>query len=260
MQALLYIWPQINKDERFAVLTTNVLQRIFHVNCGDGTGTAFAIDYDSRQYLVTAAHILDGFEQTGIQIYHEQQWKNLNCKVVGRGNYIAGQDNGEPDVAVLATNRQIAPVHPMPASAAHIVLGQTIYFAGFPYGRMQNVQRELNRDFPLPLVKSGILSSVGFGDGVLLLDGHNNPGFSGGPVVFVPNGQQPNRDTQFNVAGIVSAYPAPSEPVYNAEGKEIGYIRNNPGIVIAYSIQRAIEYIEANPIGFELPQTEVRKT
>ena len=236
------------------MLTANVLQRIFHVTCGEGTGTTFAIDHNGRQYLVTAAHVLDGFEQTGIQIYHEQQWKNLNCEIVGRGNYCADQDNGEPDVAVLATNLQIAPVHPLLASSALMVLGQTIYFAGFPYGQMQNVQRELNRDFPLPLVKSGILSSIDLGDGVMLLDGHNNPGFSGGPVVFVPNGQLPNRNTQFSVAGIVSAYPAPSEPVYNSEGEEIGYIRNNPGIVVAYSIQRAIEYIDANPIGFELPQ------
>ena len=36
------------------MITTNVLKRTFDVSFGNSTGTAFSIDKDSGQYLVTA--------------------------------------------------------------------------------------------------------------------------------------------------------------------------------------------------------------
>ncbi len=136
---------------------------------------------------------------------------------------------------------------------AGITLGQTVFFLGFPYGYHQTVGFEFNRDFPFPLVKSGVLSAVLFDENepVILLDGHNNPGFSGGPVIYVPPGMP---EDQFNIAGIVSAYPTYREAVFDESGSETGsYIENNPGIVIATAIKCAVSLIEENPAGFELP-------
>lgn len=71
------------------------------------------------------------------------------------------------------------------AESANIFYGQDIYFLGFPYGLQSDVG-ELNSNLPMPLVKKGIVSSFLFENPrkVLLLDGHNNPGFSGGPVIY----------------------------------------------------------------------------
>ena len=60
------------------MITTNVLSRVFHIAWGDSTGTAFAIDHASKQYLVTARHVVKGIDSgDSIRVFHEEQWKNL---------------------------------------------------------------------------------------------------------------------------------------------------------------------------------------
>ena len=57
------------------------------------------------------------------------------------------------------------------------------------------------------------------------IDAHVNEGFSGGPLVFVPNGRPPSSHDKFKVAGVVANLSYP---------------------------KHAIEMIEQNPIGFPL--------
>jgi hypothetical protein len=76
------------------------------------------------------------------------------------------------------------------------------------------------------------------------LDGHNNRGFSGGPVVFKEPGSQ-----LFKVAAIVSGYRYSEEPIYQGDDPlQLSY-RENTGIVLAYGIQHAVELARGNPIG-----------
>jgi hypothetical protein len=42
----------------FAQVTGNVLTRVFEMRFGGLTGTTFVIDYDDRQYFVTANHMV----------------------------------------------------------------------------------------------------------------------------------------------------------------------------------------------------------
>jgi hypothetical protein len=111
---------------------------------------------------------------------------------------------------------------------------------------------ELNRHFPLPLVKKGALSAVYFGpDKHLLIDGHNNPGFSGGPVVF----SQPNKvPPKYKVAGVISAYRYEWDSVFLEDQETSLRFKYNTGIVIAQDIAHVISIIESNPIGFSLPK------
>ena len=68
------------------MITTNAIQRTFHIKRGDASGTAFAIDRASRQYLVTARHVVDGITSGDtIAVFHENQWKNVTVDVVGIG-------------------------------------------------------------------------------------------------------------------------------------------------------------------------------
>ena len=109
-------------------------------------------------------------------------------------------------------------------------------------------------------MKAGIVSAITFEDPrSIYIDGHANKGFSGGPVVFVRGGDPQNN---YRVAGVVSHYPTPiMEPIRNrhgniildAEGHPIAYFAENPGFIVAHHISYAMEMIDSNPIGYELP-------
>ena len=234
------------------MITTNVLSRVFHIKWRDSTGTAFAIDHASKQYLVTARHVVKGIDSgDSIRVFHEEQWKHLAVDVVGIGD-------GDADVAVLSCPIRISPSLDLTASQAKLIYGQQVFFLGYPY-RMDSGGEKINRGLPLPFVKSGIVSAFEFGDvSKIYLDAHVNPGFSGGPVVFAPMG---GSATDLRVAGVVAHYPTPLQPVVDQnrntitdpEGKPAGlYVQENPGILVAIGIRHVIELIEANPIGFPL--------
>ena len=108
----------------------------------------------------------------------------------------------------------------------------------------------MNRLFPLPLVKKGIVSAIVKNENmsIVLIDGHNNPGFSGGPVVFdVP-------DKGLHIAGVISSYRYDYQEVIDDEGKRTRYrAMSNTGIVLAHNIKHAIDAIEQNPNGMPLP-------
>ena len=237
------------------MITSNVIHRTFHVRYGGGTGTAFAIDHGDKQYLVTARHVVPDITTGGtIDIFHEKQWKHIAVTVVGIGA-------GKRDIAVLACPIRLAPPHPFEASSAGLVYGQQVYFLGFPFGWDSGAE-DINRNFPMPFVKAGVLSALTFEEpSRMYIDAHGNTGFSGGPVVFrtmTPAGGD------FSVAGVVSQAPRPvltpvvdklGEPV-RANGAAIAYLAENQGLVLAYAIRHATDMIESNPIGFDLPRDE----
>lgn len=235
------------------MITTNVIQRTFHIRFRDSTGTAFAIDRDNKQYLVTARHVVENITSgDSVLIFHERQWKDTSVDIVGTGA-------GETDVAVLACPVRLAPSHPLESSSAGLIYGQPVYFLGFPFG-WDGGGEQINRDFPMPFVKAGIVSSITFGDpSRIYVDGHNNKGFSGGPLVFLPNGRE---GTEFRVAGVVANYPTPiveavvdrnGRPLLDANNQPIAYFKENQGLVVAFNIRHATDLIDANPVGFHLP-------
>lgn len=115
-----------------------------------------------------------------------------------------------------------------------------------------------DHEFPPPFVKAGILSGAFDDFSHLVIDGHGNKGFSGGPVVFQPDGHLTN---ELRISGVVSRLPTtPPNPVFRKKGciiphvdkVPLGYVQDNPGFVVAVTINHAIELIDTNPIGFPL--------
>lgn len=225
------------------MITINVIQRIFQIRYNNATGTCFSIDHNNRQYIVTAKHVIDGL-QTGstIEIFHDNDWRSLIVNLVGH--------HTTQDVSVFALNQFIA-AHSMQASSNQLAYSQDVYFLGFPFGLQDVNNAPLNRQFPIPLVKKAIVSAIinDAGGNYMLLDGHNNPGFSGGPVVF-----KRGAENTFNVAGIISGYRVNHEPILVNNNPQNDIIhRANTGIIIAPMIENAVELIDSNPIGFEIP-------
>lgn len=224
------------------MITSNVLSRTFHIKNGQSIGTCFTVDYENKQYFVTAKHVIQNITLDGnIEIFHGGKWLQGLATITGH--------SAVSDISVFALNYVIGG-HPLPPTSGGIIYGQDLYFLGFPYGLKAEIG-ELNRDFPLPLVKKGILSAI-MGDNpsgrYFLIDGHNNPGFSGGPVVF----KSPN-ENEFKVGGVISGYRYEFESAYLNQSPTQIQIRTNTGIIIAYAIENALDIIKQNPNGKELP-------
>jgi len=234
------------------MMTTNVIQRTFFLKVPNGYGTCFAVDVEGRQYFITAKHVARGLRESDtVQVFHESQWKELGVR-------LAGLTEDPVDVAVLVPSYKLIWGSKLEPSSTGMVFGQDVYFLGFPYGLRCEVG-DLNRGFPVPFVKKAILSAFGNKDtGEFYLDGHNNPGFSGGPVVFERPGKiRPQISGQivaleYQVAGVVSAYRFHPEPIYKGETDTSLRYRANTGIVMCYNINKALEIIRSNPIGLSL--------
>ena len=127
--------------------------------------------------------------------------------------------------------------------------GQDVYFVGYPYGQFADFG-ELNWNYPLPFIKKGIVSCVEQepdGTKRVYLDAHNNPGFSGGPVVF-----KESNSNSFKIASVISGYRYVNEPIYQNDQPIPFTFRYNTGIILSFSIQHAVEIAKSNPIGPEI--------
>ena len=127
-----------------------------------------------------------------------------------------------------------------------MTLAQDVYFLGFPFGMSTDIG-DLNLNFPLPFVKKAILSAFGKDEGLVLLDGHNNPGFSGGPVVA---GGSAVDGSGVGIIGVISGYRADRQAVRDSSKNEGPYTYDmNTGIIHVWSGCRVNQLIQNNPIG-----------
>ena len=89
--------------------------------------------------------------------------------------------------------------------------------------------------------------------GLFILDGINNVGFSGGPAVFQ---SEENRSNDFQVFGVVRGSLRQKVKIKRND-KEIDDLtgEENTGLIHCPSIMRAVDMIEAKPIGFEISRS-----
>lgn len=175
-----------------------------------------------------------------IEIFHDNKWVSSPYRLI----------QVEPeavDIAVLALDQQLGAVLPVTLGMKGAFLSEAVFFVGFPYG--SSIEGGVvNSGYPLPLVKHGIIAAFFNQEGrPFIIDGINNPGFSGGPVVIAPNPQNPN------IIGVVSGYRASVEPVFQQGQKNPNLsVQTNTGLLIAFEIDYAVKAIQKNPIGYFL--------
>jgi len=228
-----------------------VVTRTHRIMVPDGrTGTAFMLDIDKRQYVITARHLLN----KGIspfRIFFGNAWQSVDVGLVGHCE-------DDIDISVLHSNHNIPKLFDPDVRnlgiETDLKLGEEIRFFGFPHGLSTFLSSGRNQ---VALIKQGIISgffgdSLGSGTESFIIDGHNNPGFSGGPVVSIRKGI-------FKVAGVISSYRINYQDVYGvrADGKVdkdmvVGYLPENTGITFAYNIKPALDIISKNPVGLSL--------
>lgn len=250
-------------------VTGNVLSRVFQIKVGGYTGTAFVVDYQGSHYFVTAQHMVAPVgDEAKIDLRaaedskwrSDSDWHTFNFKVLHGTSPCA-------DVAVLV------PLEPKSIDAAPLpsdydyAMGQEAYFLGYPFGLFTDFG---GKPFSIPIIKHAYVSAtVGCGaiypgqsnkDQLILLDGINNHGFSGGPVV-APNAYALlGALREQSVVGVISAYKYEDLPI-SIDGK------NNPresgsansGIIIAIPISQALSLIKTYKAALD-EQAPPRKT
>lgn len=251
-----------------AQLPSNVFRRVLMIQAGESAGTGFTIDVDGRQYLITAKHVVSSLKpEDTILVRKGDDWDRVTVKIFRCDDPI--------DIAVLVPPSQLTVSFPLEPTMTGLRYGQDMYFAGFPYGLLFMDGKNVNGLYPIPFLKKAIMSASTNVNGakVIFLDGHNNPGFSGGPIVYR---DLDRRDFVYKVAGVVSAYRPELIPVVTPEEIEPGedttreeewrivrlksghlvrlkdtdqMVPTNSGIVIGYSITHAVELIRKHPIG-----------
>jgi hypothetical protein len=142
------------------------------------------------------------------------------------------------DVAVFSAANFGTTTRLPPRPDAAVFLGQEVKFLGFPHG--------LGNTYPLeewiaPLVRTAFFSGAVMVEGleIEVLDGFNNPGFSGGPAYAL------HEDGEPSVIALISGYR--SERIahsrlyrLNSEGQEEAvpdlYTKPNSGMINAISV------------------------
>ena len=76
------------------------------------------MEVEGKQYLATAKHVVPDPSEIP-KILHEETWKDLPVNGIHH-------HSGEPDIAVITLNQQIAPGHPVDLSLSGISLGQNV--------------------------------------------------------------------------------------------------------------------------------------
>jgi hypothetical protein len=228
------------------VPTSNVLYRVLRLRAGTATGSAFTIEVDAKQYLITARHVLKDFGAEGeIELWMEGRWVKMKARAIY-------PSKASVDIVALDLGKPVTIDFPLPASSGGLTLGQQVYFLGYPHGLASSVSAPVPPGFgEIPFLKSGIVSALDDRDpdaNILYLDGQNNPGFSGGPIVFWHA-----ESGSFRVAGVVRGYRNEALPVLKKKNLENPqatayndlYTRANSGIVIGYDIRHIVEAIHA---------------
>jgi len=259
----------------YGQVTSNVLRRTLLIQSPSGLGTAFTIEVDGRQYLITAKHVvgdLPNESESTIQILRKNGWSPVKVRIFKCDDPV--------DIAILVPPAQLTVNYALEPTSKGLSIGQDAYFVGFPYG-LRFAKTYSTLPDVLGFVKKATVAQF---DSMpehnmqrILLDGYNNPGFSGSPLVFRDLSQNNSNGPVFKVAGVIVDYESYTSPVMKKleiqeneitandrakndvlktpDGrlyrlKDTGQIvKLNTGIATAWDIGTAVDLIRKHPIG-----------
>jgi len=213
----------------------NILGRVLYLRNGDttGTGTGFLIDYKDKEYLLTARHVVAGLalHNPNLQFYRSADWREISGDIIFPANK-------NVDIAVIDLHQRASLETSPELTSESPTIGGQVYFIGFPYG----LHTLYSNGEYLPLVKAGVFSGLDDSDPVEIIyyvDGFNNPGFSGGPMVYIDN-----KTHTWRIVGVVQGYRAENVKT-KVKGKDIDTgLLVNSGILIAYPVDYALKAID----------------
>jgi len=211
-----------------------ILRRTLFIKSGGEAGTAFKVDYKGKVYLVTARHVAAALPLEGgtIQLRQQQEWKD--CRITKK--ILPLSDS--VDIAVLQSEETVSKPYEITWSdIGGVTFGQQVWFLGYPYGLGTQFT-----DAEIPFIKRGTMSAIDVSNPdaiVLYIDGFNNPGFSGGPIIYWDF-----KEHVIKILGVVKGYKFENAKVIVNGAEQNTALLVNSGILIGYSFKHAIDAIE----------------
>ncbi len=249
--------------------TNNILFKTLMIKSKAEKGTMFSIEVDNREYWLTAKHILTG-RKTGLAgevkessisvdvldpIGEAIKWNTIQFAVIDPGKDI--------DIVVLVPNVKLQDIgiRSLRVSSEDFGMGHECSFLGYPFATTWTATFQNSTKYKMPFIKtchiSGIIRQPA---AVLVLDGINNPGFSGGPVLYRTGAEQvvlgviagyhaePGEVHSIEVPDVPTAVQAPDNKKQQATKKK-DVVDLNTGIILAFMADVAVDAIKKNPIG-----------
>jgi len=219
-------------------LTNEIIQKVFLIKYDNGTATGFFVKHKGLTYLITAKHVVDSINKVpktngdtiNLKAFQDSRWVPIHGKVYFHENKLI-------DIAVIKTPEIKLDTVLFDLTVKGMAYGEQGYFLGFPFGLKAMIDNSNFRS-PIPIVKGAILSSFYREKDalILLFDAHNNPGFSGGPIIF--HNHNPESSKNWNVIGVISGYRPQKNKI-----KNLTYYENS-GIMVGFGINHAIEILD----------------
>ena len=118
-------------------------------------------------------------------------------------------------------------------------MGQQVWFLGYPF--LEGLSTHAG-NLELPFIKRGTLSAIvanGSDQTLYYIDGFNNAGFSGGPILLWDFSEH-----VYKIVGVVKGYkPEAAKVMVNGQPVETNVLVNS-GILVGFSIMHAMQAIE----------------
>ncbi|RFM27776.1 S1 family peptidase [Deminuibacter soli] len=247
---VLPVFTFCQNEQRLAI--AEAMSNTFNLYGDEATGTCFIVAKGGKQYFITAAHLFASShtsgDQVAIQLVVQKQLKAFDAHVYFHadrkvdvaivtlpGTVSQHVELPEELVKYEDTLQKVFQGHGMLMDSTMITIGEDVLFFGFPLGNLGTEALGIK----FPLVKKAMISGWVKHNGLelLLLDGHNNAGFSGGPIATYDSSTK-----KMSVAGVVSGYIP--EPMDVQRKNETLSVNGNSGIIVCYG-KRYIEEIFA---------------
>jgi hypothetical protein len=246
-------WHDIIGPEDPGELAREIASPRFRLNRKIESGTAFSVDVDGRQYVITAKHITpmrsDGDVPLGSShaVFLGSNIPPLHPPVVATlvGYTKAPADTmAAADIAVFALPYRLS-WEETPTLSDKINVTDNVYLLGYPRSGAELMGTPESDGGSLPLIKHAMISGVSPEGRGFYLDGLSTFGCSGGPIVA--SGSPPT------VIGVWTGFLSLGEiDGGETDGGERERLAGNIGISFATNIKYARDMINANPIGFPL--------
>ena len=248
--------------------TNDILFRTLMIKSKTEAGTMFSVEVDDREYWLTAKHILTGRKTWPAGEWTEKtasldvldpkgpaiSWNPSDFSVIDPGKDI--------DIVVLVPKNKIknvVEIRSLKISSGSFGMGQECSFLGFPFANTWTATFSDSTQIKMPFIKhcyiSGIIQQPAT---ILVLDGINNFGFSGGPVLFHTGPEQvvlavisgvQNEQGEVHSIEVPNTPTTGQAPNTNPTKKKKDVVDLNTGIIFAFGASVAVDAIKKNPIG-----------
>jgi hypothetical protein len=224
------------------LLSSGHISTCHNINYGDNVGTCFLHSDENGTVFITAAHVIRNIHSgDNILFKRPADW------ISGTVSAFQFDDEGY-DIAAFTIENSKIDIEYVEGRSLAMLPGAELKFLGFPHGLENNYPS--GNGFCTPLVRTAFFSGICSiaGRQLHILDGINNPGYSGGPIYWAQSDGTPT------LFGVISGYRherGEATQVFkrlpNGEEQQVleYFLRPNSGMIYAVGVSRIVRLMSS---------------